>query len=93
MSKFKRASLLGSEELFRQTRPQMMEKDEVMDDVLDPTATMSPGEQPHLLSLTQEEIDLLIEAVQLAKYPDKPRPKPPLHKFERLDLLKSKLQG
>jgi hypothetical protein len=53
----------------------------------------SPESQARLLSLTPEEIELLIEAVQLAKYPDKPRPKPSLDKFERLDLLKVKLQG
>ena len=39
------------------------------------------------------DCDLLIEAIQVAKYPDKPRPHPPLEKFERLDALRDKLQG
>jgi ribonuclease D len=90
MSKFKRVSLVGSEELFRPTRPEVLEED-VIADVLDQPPRAD--EQLHRLNLTSGEVDLLVEAVQLAKYPDKARPKPPLEKFERLDALKTKLQA
>ena len=35
MSKFKRVSLVGSEELFRPTRPEVLETDEIINDALD----------------------------------------------------------
>jgi hypothetical protein len=61
MPNFKRASLVGSEELFRPTRP--------------------------------EELELLLEAVQVAKYPDRARAKPQLDKFDALDALRQKIQA
>ena len=42
--------------------------------------------------LSPEEVDLMLEAIQVAKYPDRPRPKPSLDKHERLDRLRGKLQ-
>jgi hypothetical protein len=91
MSKFKRVSLAGSEELFRPTRPTVVEDtDEVISEVLD---RAPQGPRPYrTLSFTADELQLLLEAVQLAKYPDRPRPKPPLEKFERLDALRGRLQ-
>ena len=91
MSKFKRVSLAGSEELFRPTRPQVVEEtDELIAEVID----RKPKEILYrTLHLTPAEIELLLDAVQTAKYPDRPRPKPPLEKFERLDALRDKLQG
>jgi hypothetical protein len=35
----------------------------------------------------------LLEAVQTAKYPDRPRPKPALDKFDALDALRLKIQA
>ena len=91
MSKFKRVSLVGSEELFRPTRPEVVaETDEAITEVLDrkpPTEKLL-----RTLHFSPEEIDLLLESVQTAKYPDKAR-KPSLDKFERLDALRDKLQG
>src|SRR5438067_717930 len=37
--------------------------------------------------------ELLLEAIQVAKYPDRPRPKPSLEKHDRLDALRDKLQA
>jgi L-arabinose isomerase len=93
MTSFKRVSLVGSEELFRPTRPQVVEgTDEVIKDAVD-----RPGAHPKevvlkTLNFTPEEIELLVEAVQTAKYPDRPRAKPALDKFDALDALRLKIQ-
>ena len=89
---FKRVSLVGSEELFRATKPQNQETDEVIAEVVDrkpPAAS-----EKHLLTvhLTPAEVELMLEAIQVAKYPDRLRPKPPLEKHDRLDALRNKLQ-
>lgn len=90
MSNFKRASLTGSEELFRPTRPTVVrETDEIIAEVIDHPPPARPTRE---LQVTSEELELLLDAVQGSKYPDKVRPKPSLEKFERLDVLRSKLQ-
>jgi hypothetical protein len=45
------------------------------------------------LNFTPEELDLLLEAIQTAKYPDRVRAKPALDKFDSLDALRIKVQG
>jgi hypothetical protein len=91
MSKFKRVSLVGSEELFRMTRPEVVdETDDAINEVLDrklPTEKLL-----RTIHFTPDEIELLLESVQIAKYPDKAR-KPSLDKFERFDAIRDKLQG
>jgi hypothetical protein len=91
MSKFKRVSLVGSEELFRMTRPEVVEEtDDVITEVLDrklPTEKLL-----RTIHFTPDEIELLLESIQIAKYPDKAR-KPSLDKFERFDAIRDKLQG
>ena len=93
MPNFKRASLVGSEELFRPTRPQVVaDTDDVIKETVD-----RPGRAQEIvyktLNFTQEELELLLDAVQVAKYPDRPRPKPPLDKFDSLDALRQKIQA
>ena len=93
MPNFKRVSLVGSEELFRPTRPQVVaDTDEVIKETVD-----RPGKVKEIvlktMNFTTEEIELLLEAVQTAKYPDRPRPKPPLDKFDALDALRLKIQA
>ena len=93
MPNFKRASLVGSEELFRPTRPQVVsDTDDVIKETVD-----RPGSAKEIvyktLNFTQEEIELLLDAVQVAKYPDRPRPKPPLDRFDSLDALRQKIQA
>ena len=90
MSKFKRVSLVGSEELFRPTRPEVLETDEIINDALD-----RPPVEKFLRAIhfSPEEVELLLEAVQVAKYPEKSRPKLSLDKFERYDQIRDKLQG
>jgi hypothetical protein len=90
---FKRASLGGSEDLFRPTRPQVVsDTDDVIKDSVDRVVAKEPVVF-RSLSFTTEEIELLIDAIQTAKYPDRPRPKPPLDKFDSLDALRLKVQG
>jgi hypothetical protein len=93
MPNFKRVSLVGSEELFRPTRPQVItDTDDVIRETVD-----RPGHVKEVvlktMNFTPEEIELLLEAVQVAKYPDRPRPKPPLDKFDSLDALRLKIQA
>jgi hypothetical protein len=90
---FKRASLVGSEELFRPTRPQVVtDTDDVIKDAVD-----RPGRAKEVvlktINFTLEEIELLLEAVQIAKYPDRARAKPALDKFDSLDGLRQKIQA
>jgi hypothetical protein len=87
MSKFKRVSLAGSEELFRPTgRPRVVE--EPTDAI---TEVVQHGRQ-YRISLTHDEIELLLEAIHAAKYPERAKRPLPLEKFERYDLLRDRLQ-
>jgi hypothetical protein len=88
VSTFKRATLEGSEELFRPTRPVLVEAD-VISEVIDRPAP-APTTRP--VSLSEDEVGLLLDAIQAAKYPEQRRAKPSLDRFERLDDLKAKLQ-
>jgi hypothetical protein len=86
---FKRISLVGSEELFRPTRPEVVETVDTITEVVEAKRTDKHYRTVHL---TPPEVELLLEAIQIAKYPDRPRPKPPLEKHDRLDALRDKLQ-
>jgi len=93
MPTFKRVSLAGSEELFRPTRPQVVtDTDDVIRDAVDRHEKVKEVVL-RTLHFTPEEIELLLEAVQTAKYPDRPRSKPALDKFDSLDALRIKIQG
>jgi hypothetical protein len=90
---FKRVSLAGSEELFRPTRPQVVsDTDDVIREAVD-----RPGKVKEVVyrtfQFTEDEVALLIEAIQTAKYPDRARAKPALDKFDYLDALRIKIQG
>jgi len=92
MSKFKRASLSGSEELFRPTaRPRLVEEEpaETITDAI--TEVVDHGQQRRV-SLSPEEIDLLLDAIHAAKYPERAKRPLPLEKFERYDALRDRLQ-
>jgi hypothetical protein len=92
MSKFKRASLAGSEELFRATtRPRVVE-DEVTVEVPDAIVEVVEHANQHRVSLSDDDIELLLEAIQAAKYPERAKRPLPLEKFERYDALRDRLQ-
>jgi hypothetical protein len=93
MPTFKRVALVGSEDLFRPTRPEVVaDTDGVIKETVD-----RPSKVKEIvyktMNFTPEEIELLLEAVQIAKYPDRLRPKQPLDKFDALDALRLKIQG
>lgn len=90
MSKFKRVTLTGSEELFRPTRPHVVE--ETADTITELVDRKPKEPAHHELHLTSDEVQLLLEAIQAAKYPERAR-KLPLEKFERYDALRGKLQA
>jgi hypothetical protein len=93
MPTFKRVSLGGSEELFRPTRPQVVtDTDDVIREAVDRHEKVKEIVL-RTLHFTPEEIELLVEAVQTAKYPDRVRAKPALDKFDSLDALRVKIQG
>jgi hypothetical protein len=90
---FKRVSLAGSEDLFRPTRPQVVsDTDSVIREAVDRPSVVKEVVYK-TLHFTPEEIELLLEAVQTAKYPDRPRAKPQLDKFDALDELRIKIQA
>jgi hypothetical protein len=93
MTTFKRVSLAGSEELFRPTRPQVVsDTDDVIREAVDRHEKVKEVVL-RTVHFTPEEIDLVLEAIQVAKYPDRPRTKPQLDKFDALDALRVKIQG
>ena len=93
MTSFKRVSLAGSEELFRPTRPQVVsDTDDVIKEAVDRPVQVKEVVL-RTLHFTPEEIELLLEAIQTAKYPDRPRQKPALDRFDALDALRLKVQG
>ena len=93
MTTIKRVSLAGSEELFRPTRPQVVtDTDDVIREAVDRPSKVKEVIY-RTLHFTSEEIELLLEAIQTAKYPDRPRAKPALDKFDSLDALRIKVQG
>ena len=94
MPTFKRVSLVGSEELFRPTRPEVVtDTDDVIKESVDRPGRVAEKVVLKTMNFTPEEIDLLIEAVQTAKYPDRVRAKPALDKFDALDALRQKIQA
>jgi hypothetical protein len=62
---------------------------DVITEVIDRQVVADPTRPVRLSAL---EVELLLEAIQAAKYPEQRRSKMPLDKFERLDELKGKLQ-
>jgi hypothetical protein len=94
MPNFKRVSLVGSEELFRPTRPQVItDTDDVIRESVDRPGAHVKEVVLKTLNFTEEEIELLLDAVQIAKYPDRPRAKPALDRFDSLDALRQKIQA
>jgi hypothetical protein len=92
MSKFKRVTLAGSEELFRATaRPHVVEPEPVAE-VADAITEVVDHSNQHRVSLTPADIELLLEAIHAAKYPERAKRPLPLEKFERYDALRDRLQ-
>ena len=94
MKGFRRAQLRGSEELFRSTDDDTSPKQEMM--AVDVPADVRPvpaSPAPDLRSvrLTNDEIELLADAVQHLKFPHQPGGRPSMERFEQLEALRHKL--
>jgi hypothetical protein len=93
MKGFRRAQLRGSEELFR-TTDELPPKQEVM--AVDVPADVhpvpsSPDHDHRSVRLTNEEIEILADAVQHLKFPHQPSGRPSMERFEQLEALRAKL--
>lgn len=101
---FRRAHLRGSDELFRPTRP---DEDVALTPAI-PARNPGAATRPHtdealgvqrlegrLVRLSDEEIEILVDAIQKLKYPTATRvpTKPPMDVYERLEELRQKLLG
>ena len=92
MTKFKRVTLAGSEELFRPTAlPRVVEDEPSVDPLADVITEVEQGRRVRV-SFTPEEVELLLEAIHAAKYPERAKRPLPLEKFERFDALRDRLQ-
>jgi hypothetical protein len=104
MSGFRRAQLRGSDELFRPTRPGEAAAEAASRAATPPaSAASSPGAvaapprlEGRLVRLSEEELNVLADALQRLKFPSSSRPavtKPSVAEFERLEELRQKLLG
>ena len=89
MAGFKRVPLRGSDELFRTTG------DPDSEPVIDTPDVQIEPSQPGLVmvELSPGEIQTLVEALQVSRYPDRARPRPTMPAFERLGALQDKLRA
>lgn len=92
MKGFRRAQLRGSEELFRPTdqlpHQEVMAVD-VPSDVRPVPAAPAPDQRS--VRLSNEEIELLADAVQHLKFPHQQSGRPSMERFEQLETLRAKL--
>jgi hypothetical protein len=93
MKGFRRAQLRGSEELFRPTDDPPGKQEVLAVDVpAEPRpvpASPAPGQRS--VRLSNEEIDILADAVQHLKFPHQQSGRPSMERFEQLEALRQKL--
>ncbi len=92
MSQFKRVRLRGSDELFRDTRADAEARAEPADGGGGPPPPGEPVVETLSVALTVEEVRDLVEALQLARFPDRQRPRPTMVQFETLGALQDRLR-
>jgi hypothetical protein len=93
MKGFRRAQLRGSDELFRPTDDSEPKQEVIAVDVLDEVRTVpaAPHHDQRSVRLSNEEIDLLADAVQHLKFPHQQSGRPSMERFEQLEGLRQKL--
>jgi hypothetical protein len=92
MPGFRRAQLRGSDELFRTTDETQGAEQAAMPEVqpVHPVpAAPAPGRRS--IRLTEDEIEVLVEALQHLKFPGKAPHRPSIGDFERLEELRQRL--
>ena len=86
MSTPKRPRLSGSDELFRDTRAEADQEGRTGAPPVEPvTDTLA-------VELSPDEISAIVEALQLARFPERHRVRPTMTEFERLGLLQDRLR-
>lgn len=93
MKGFRRAQLRGSDELFRPT-DENEPQHEVMAVTVPAevhTVPAAPHHNQRSVRLSNEEIDLLADAVQHLKFPHQQSGRPSMERFEQLEALRQKL--
>jgi len=91
MPGFRRAQLKGSDELFRTTDEPVSANEPVLPEPPVHPVPTAPTHDLRSLRLTEEDIQLLAEAVQHLKFPGKTPARPSIGDFERLEALRQKL--
>ena len=107
MGQFKRARLSGSDELFRPTVPAPAapeapeEADAGSDRSGEPAGTIPAGANAHQpqpaggtlsVGLSVSEVKAIVDALQLARFPERQRTRPTMVEFERLGELQDRLR-
>lgn len=92
MGQFKRARLSGSDELFRATRPEQAENEAVEREGAVDAPPTEPVADTLAVELTVPEVRAVVEALQLARFPERTRPRPTMDEFERLGELQDRLR-
>jgi hypothetical protein len=93
MKGFRRAQLRGSEELFRPTDDPPVKQEVMAVDVPAEVRPVpaSPGHEQRSVRLSNDEIELLADAVQHLKFPHQQSGRPSMERFEQLEALRQKL--
>lgn len=87
MGQFKRARLSGSDELFRPTRASEEDVERLVEG---PPA--EPVTDTLAVELTAQEIRSIVDALELARFPERQRPRLLSLEFERLRELQDRLR-
>ena len=93
MRGFRRAQLRGSDELFRPTEEQV-DDDAATNAPERPAVTpvpAAPAPDMRSVRLTEEQIQILADALQHMKFPQKAPARPSIGDFERLEELRQRL--
>ncbi len=92
MKGFRRAQLRGSEELFRTTDDTAPQQELMAVEVaaVRPVPA-APDHNQRSVRLSDEEIELLADAVQHLKFPHQQGGRPSMERFEQLEALRQKL--
>jgi hypothetical protein len=93
MKGFRRAQLRGSEELFRTTDETAPQQEVIAVEVAADVRPVpsSPDHTQRSVRLSDDDIELLADAVQHLKFPHQPGGRPSMERFEPLEALRQKL--
>jgi len=91
MPGFRRAQLRGSDELFRSTEEPASPAEPAPPPLPVHPVPTAPTHNLRSVRLSEEDIQLLADAVQHLKFPGKTPARPSIGDFERLEALRQKL--